>query len=127
MLLQLTRSCLRYLCQGHHDPSISNIQVEEGVKHGLYRMHNYAEDAWYPLVEQCLRLMDHGDLLETLEEFAIRRLSGSDEVEDLSSPSNKPDVEHLKEQSPSVHQLLRKAAEFRRWCGSSNFHISHRK
>ena len=128
MLLQLTKFCLEYLCQGHHDPGISKDEVEKGTMCGLYRLHSYAEDMWYPLVEQCLGLEEHDDLLETLEEFATKRFSGgSVEDEDPSSSFNKPEVEDLKEQSPSVYQLLLQAAEFRRRCGSSTFQISDRK
>jgi len=129
MLLQLTKFCLEYLCEGHHNPDISSDEVEEGILCGFYRMHSYAEDTWYPLVEQCLGLEEHDDLLETLEEFATKRFSGgSDEEEEgLSSSSNNSEVEHLKEKSPSVCQLLLNAAEFRRRCGSGTFQISDRK
>ena len=130
--LSLTMSCLDYLCQDHHDPSVSADETEEGIMYGFYRLHTYAESMWLSLVEKCLSLNAPSSippkLLGSLETFAAHRFVGGGpyELEALSYPINS-DFDQLKKQLPNVYRLLVEAAEFRRRCDSLDFRITDGK
>ncbi len=128
----LTTSCLEYLCQDHHDFSLSTDEIKEGILHGVYRLHAYAESMWFPLMQQCLSLNGFNaipsELLEHLETFADHRFAGGshEEGEASQNPINL-DFEEVKSRSPIVYELLLRAAEFNRRCESSAFQITDGK
>lgn len=97
--------------------------------HGVYRLHAYAESMWFPLVQQCLSLNGSNplpsELLQHLETFAAHRFAGGSHEEGEASqhPINL-DFDEFKSRLPIVYELLLRAAEFNRRCGSSAFHIT---
>ena len=130
--VRLTNSCLEYLCQDHHDIGLSTDKIKEEIKHGTYRLHAYAESMWFPLVQQCLSLKGSkpipSELLQHLETFAAHRFAGGSHEEGEASqhPINL-DFDEFKSRSPMVYELLLRAAEFNRRCGSSALQITDGK
>ncbi|KAM7189880.1 hypothetical protein V8F33_009789 [Rhypophila sp. PSN 637] len=122
MLLQLTASCLNYLCQDHHSPDLSRDKIEKATMSGLYQLHPYADVMWYELVDKSLALHDCKGVLGMLEKFATERLREDlEEMDDSLPPLEKPEIKQLEEHQPRVYQLLMRTSEFRRRCESSDF------
>ncbi len=126
----LTNSCLEYLCQDHHDIDLLADEREEGIIHGVYRLHAYTETMWFPLVQQCLSLNGSdsipSELLQYLETFADHRFAGGShkEGEDPKNPISREFDKFKSRLRPIVYELLLRAAEFNRRCGSSAFQIT---
>jgi len=129
MTVRLTNSCLEYLCRDHHDPETPIDEITEEIMCGSYRLHTYSRSMWLLLVEQCLNLNSTGSMssefLEGLEGFASHRSVAELEGEGTSPRPINQHFDKLKDQLPSVHNLLVRAAEFRRRCDSSGFQITN--
>lgn len=129
MALEMTTSCIRYLCESHHDPNTTRDEIEGWISDGAYVLHTFAETTWLSLVERCVRLSGPDtlppDLLEALGKFLGERYAG--ESEGASSPEDKtyqPELQRFREAAPEIYHFLSQAAEFRRTCSASEFHMN---
>ena len=51
--LSLAKTCVTYLCQPHHDPTLDQNSTATHLVNGVYRLHHFATDAWSKLTEIC--------------------------------------------------------------------------
>ncbi|PKK48953.1 hypothetical protein CI102_7960 [Trichoderma harzianum] len=126
--LSLAICCIRYLCQDHHSPDISEKDLEAGIKMGNYRLHYYAADTWLSLVTQYLRLNQSQVLSEELittlhkfyEEQCKQDLSGRTELKEQRYPS---ELQQFKSRNPNIFCFLRGIAQFQQKCSTSLYHL----
>lgn len=126
MLVELTKSCLGYLMEDHHEPDLSDTDTEKAIVMGLYPLHGYATRTWYELVEGALALPKCDGLLDILERFSRARLKeDSEEVEEPAPANIEPHIEMLKREKPTVYMLLRRVSQFDHLCQSSDFNMDN--
>ncbi|KAL4724605.1 hypothetical protein ACLX1H_008047 [Fusarium chlamydosporum] len=52
MALDLTLRCLTYLCQDHHDPDLTEDEVDKMILLGAYRLHHFSSELWLVLINR---------------------------------------------------------------------------
>ncbi|KAK4063518.1 uncharacterized protein Triagg1_9395 [Trichoderma aggressivum f. europaeum] len=130
--LSLAICCIRYMCQDHHSPDISNDDLEVGIKMGNYRLHYYATDTWLNLVTQYLRLNQSiplsEELITTLYKFYKER--GKQEScsrKELNEQRYPPELQKLESCYPKLFCFLRSNAQFQQKCSISLYHLEQGK
>lgn len=123
--LNLTRRCIWYLCQMHHDPCIDDDEFQDNILHGDYRLHHYASTAWLELVELYARLNGSNplstELILALSSLHERRASWR--LEDLSEDKCRSGLQDLKMNFPELFKLLCHAIQFRQKSAASEYHV----
>jgi hypothetical protein len=133
--VDLTTTCLTYLCLDIFDPEIEENYLDEQILSGGYRLHTFAASQWVALLRSCARMLRDqpppDELISLLEHFVTER-----ENMGYTNPSENiaedPDFKSLKQRSPQLHAMLCHASKFRQldvgeWRldeGASNFLLS---
>jgi hypothetical protein len=125
--LSLAMCCIMYLCQGYHDPDISDEDVIENVLTGAYSLHDFAATMWLKLTEQLTsdsRSLPP-ELASLLETLIDKR--ANDEHDGSKDHFNSPNLDPLKESLPDLYTVLCDAASFRKLSLESGFRLSQSK
>ncbi|KAI1119111.1 hypothetical protein F5Y14DRAFT_396498 [Nemania sp. NC0429] len=135
--LDLALQCIEYLCQDHHDPSISTPECSHNLATGQYILHVFASHAWFDLVCQYFRLTEEKDPPKTLVNsitklFKTRKVpgfstsleddtrreneneGGDGNFEDKNMPQEKVEFRPLKPGSPMLYQPRLRVFKFRK-------------
>lgn len=123
---------MRYLCQDHHSPDISNEDVKVGIELGNYRLHYYAANTWLKLIIQYLRLNPSKniseELTEALTKFHDKRgkqeYHGHTELEEQWYP---PELQRFQSHNPNLFSFLQSFAQFQQKCSISLYDLSEGK
>ncbi|KAL9119321.1 MAG: hypothetical protein Q9187_004124, partial [Circinaria calcarea] len=122
--LGLAVCCVTYLCQMHHDPDLLDEEIDGNILSGAYRLHDLAATTWFELVELSVPLLKQETTLspkfiDALETLRCGRTSGTyDKGAETFTASS---LEPFKSISPTLHDMLREVAYFRRASLKSNF------
>ncbi|MCJ1267692.1 hypothetical protein MMC22_007578 [Lobaria immixta] len=127
--LNLTKCCIWYLCQSHHNAWITDDEITDNIISGDYRLHDYAVTIWLDLVKHYVRLNGSKplsiELIHALECLMTDRSSSEFAAStDLAGQSHQPDLEKFKNQWPELHTILCHMAQFHWRCSTSEYHMS---
>ncbi|UKZ82346.1 hypothetical protein TrVFT333_010133 [Trichoderma virens FT-333] len=130
--LSLAICCIRYLCQDHHSPNITDEDLEFGIRMGNYRLHYYATDTWLNPIVQYLRLNRSRNISEELittlnkfyEERGQQESCDPTELDEQRYPS---ELQQFESRDPSLFCFLRSIAQFQQKCSTSLFHLEEGK
>lgn len=132
--LDLATRCIEYLCQHHHDPSLSTQELSKNLLTGQYILDTFASRMWFELSYRYLCSIDKSDPPEALVEslrnlWQCRKTGDLQEGADFAmeeenqcnsqhSDGNELDddqaLDWLKQQHGLLHFLLRRVSRFRR-------------
>lgn len=131
--LDLAIRCINYLCQRHHDSSLSSQEVSENVLTGQYSFDAFATRMWFELTCQHLHTVKapgfSAALMESIKMLwecrRIGELEGNDPINEKDSQSDsQPASEHefvddlipegVKQEYPLLYHFLRSVSQFRR-------------
>ncbi|MCJ1311345.1 hypothetical protein MMC25_005016 [Agyrium rufum] len=124
-LLSLGLTCMRYLCQQHHNPNLDPGEIKANILSGRYVLHGYADSMWLELSKQIIALSSVGtlpsDLTDSLERFLSNRAnteySGDQDLKEVH------EIKLMKRDYPDLHNFLTKVTNLRRLCSLSPFKI----
>lgn len=113
--LDLTTTCLTYLCLDLFEPEIEEEDLTENILSGGYRLHAFAASRWVGLVRNFAGMLHNqtppDELITSLEQFITER-----ENMEYINPSNSTpgcgEFEPFKQKWPNLHTLLCRAREF---------------
>lgn len=130
--LDLAVRCIDYLCQRHHDSTLSSEECSQKVLTGQYSFHSFSTREWFELLCQYLRStkgVDPGgpavNLVESIRMmWECRKIQGLQTTSDFLSKDesgweSQTDSEEevifkgLKEKQPLLHQVLCRVFRFR--------------
>jgi hypothetical protein len=114
--VDLTTTCLTYLCLDPFDPEIGEEDLTENIISGGYRLHAFAASQWVELVRKCAGMLGNknppDELITLLEHFITERKNMWYEGLDEHAPEC-GELETFKREWPELHTLLRHALKFR--------------
>ena len=122
----LATVCINYLCQTHHRQSLQSAEVRPHLLSGAYRLHNSASATWIKLVLLYVRLAKDNtvpdELTSALETLSCERTKGSsmDTVEPISASN----LHRFKSLSPTIVDMVSRAAEFQQLSKTENFQVN---
>ena len=127
--LSLTKCCIWYLCNSHHDAWITDDEITSNIISGDYRLHDYAVTMWLDLVKHYVSLNESkplsSELIRALECLMTERSSSEFAAStELAGQSYQLDLEKFKDQWPELHTMLCHTAHFHWRCSTSVYHIS---
>lgn len=108
-------ACLTYLCQQHHEPSLTSEEISDYALTGAYTLHEFAATTWLELLEQYIEMSSKEDvapeLISLLEMLCNSRTNFEYEGESKNMP-------HFRRRSfrdgwPQLYDMLQNAAGFR--------------
>ncbi|KAJ8126088.1 hypothetical protein O1611_g7550 [Lasiodiplodia mahajangana] len=121
--LDLALRCIRYLCQDHHNLSLSNEQVSDNILSGVYTLDWFATTMWPPLVKSYLNLSKNDDAQSQLGLaldllYNTRLQSEQEDTDDLALDSST-----FQDTYPRAYSLICQALRFQERCTASEHHI----
>ncbi|EGU76073.1 hypothetical protein FOXB_13411 [Fusarium oxysporum f. sp. conglutinans Fo5176] len=81
MALDLAIRCMVYLCQDHHEPDLTEDEIDANILWGAYRLHYFSSGFWLDLINEYLTLSSSATLPNTLID-QLRVLFGTRQSED---------------------------------------------
>lgn len=131
MALDLTLRCLTYLCQDHHDPDLTEDEVDKMILLGAYRLHHFSSELWLVLINRYLVLSDSKTLPETLI-AQLRRLFERRSSNDYIKPDEceinlHPAIPVLESDEPDLVEMLKGCSDFHASFSKSDLHLNNRR
>ncbi|RBQ76481.1 hypothetical protein FVER14953_03349 [Fusarium verticillioides] len=131
MALDLAIRCLVYMCQNHHDPELSEDEIDANILWGAYRLHQFSSSFWLDLIHEYLRLSGSETipdaLIDQLRILLETRSSDTYTQSDQSKGSLHPAILGLEDQEPALVEMLKGCAEFQTSLSKSDFQINNRE
>lgn len=107
-------ACLTYLCQQHHEPSLSSEEISDYTLNGAYTLHEFAATTWLELLERYVEMTSKEDvapeMISLLELLSGSRTNFEYEGESKSMPHFR--LRSFKDGWPQLHDMLQNAAGF---------------
>ncbi|RBR14508.1 hypothetical protein FVER53590_03349 [Fusarium verticillioides] len=129
--LDLAIRCLVYMCQDHHDPDLTEDEIEANILWGAYRLHHFSSSFWIDLIHEYLRLSGSETIPDALiDQLRILHETRSSDVythSDQSKGSLHPAIIGLEDQEPSLVEMLKGYAEFQTSLSKADFQINKRE
>lgn len=115
--LEMTKTCLHYLCLDIFDPEIEDQQIKENLLSGAYRLHWFAPTQWVEILRHCaISLHDRAppdDLITTLKTFGERRENTTFQDSSCSYGDWSSDhFEAFRGKHPEIYRLLDQTLKF---------------
>ncbi|KAF5584313.1 Nacht domain-containing protein [Fusarium pseudoanthophilum] len=126
--LDLAIRCLVYMCQDHHDPDLTEDEIDANIMWGAYRLHNFSSSFWIDLIHKYLTLSGSETIPDTLihQLGVLLETRSSDHY--IQSNERKssvhPAIGRLESQEPAVVEMLKGCAEFQTSLTKSDFRIN---
>jgi hypothetical protein len=122
--VSLTASCLKYLCQHHHDADIDPDTRSQLILAGAFRLHHFARLFWLKLIKECRSNSTTdtlaGPLIDMLEALHNKRVNSAFEK---APKENRTEywafLEKMKK--PKVYAMMNGSVSFRTSCSESAF------
>ena len=116
MTVDLTTTCLTYLCLDLFDPEIEEEDLTANILSGGYRLHTFATSQWVGLVRKCTGMLrgrtPPDELIASLEHFITERENmGYKGLSDHTPEYG--ELESFKEKWPRLHTILCRVLKFR--------------
>lgn len=130
MALDLAIRCMVYMCQDHHDPDLTEDEIDANILWGAYRLHHFSSSFWLGLIHQYLTLSGSKALPDTLVNQLIilleTRSSDYYTETEQSKSSLHPVILDLNSQEPALVEMLKACTEFQSSLSKSDFLINNR-
>ena len=114
--IDLTTTCLTYLCLDPFNPEIEEEYLTENIISGGYRLHAYAASQWVGLVRKCAGMHRNrtppDELIALLEIFISERENMGYKGSSECTPEY-GELELFKKEWPNLHTMLCRALKFR--------------
>ncbi|KAF5574950.1 Nacht domain protein [Fusarium subglutinans] len=129
MSLDLAIRCMVYMCQNHHDPELTDDEIDANILWGAYRLHHFSSSFWIDLIHQYLTLSGS----ETIPDSLINQLRilldtrSSDHYTQSDQPKDSihSAILGLEVQEPSLVGLLKSCTAFKTSSSNSNNRINN--
>ncbi|EWG41198.1 hypothetical protein FVEG_03349 [Fusarium verticillioides 7600] len=129
MALDLAIRCLVYMCQNHHDPELSEDEIDANIMWGAYRLHQFSSSFWLDLIHEYLRLSGSKTipdaLIHQLRILLETRSSETYRQSDQSKGSLHPAILGLEDQESALVEMLKGSVDFQTSTAKSNFRINN--
>ncbi|KAF4962504.1 hypothetical protein FSARC_9427 [Fusarium sarcochroum] len=116
MSLDLAMRCITYLCQDHHDPSLTEHGIDDKILWGAYRLHDFSSKFWLHLINQYLALSGAttlpASLIDQLKTLLDTQCSEDYIHTDRDETSLHPAIVGLDSQEPVLVEMLRNVVDF---------------
>lgn len=130
MALDLAIRCVVYMCQGHHDPDLTEDEIDANIIWGAYRLHHFSSSFWLDLIHEYLTLSGSKTIPDTLiDQLRIlleTRSSDHYTETDQRESSLHPAILGLKHQEPALVEMLKGCTEFQTSSSKSDFQLNNR-
>ncbi|VZI19679.1 unnamed protein product [Fusarium fujikuroi] len=126
--LDLAIRCLVYMCQDHHDPDLTEDELDANIIWGAYRLHDFSSRFWLDLI--CRYLISSGSetvpdtLTDQLRVLLETRSSDAYTQSDQFEGSLHPAICDLESQDPDLVEMLKGCAHFQTSSTKSDFQIN---
>ncbi|TVY66692.1 Vegetative incompatibility protein HET-E-1 [Fusarium oxysporum f. sp. cubense] len=129
MALDLAIRCVVYMCQGHHDPDLTEDEIDANIIWGAYRLHHFSSSFWLDLIHEYLTLSGSKTIPDTLiDQLRIlleTRSSDHYTETEQSESSLHPAILGLKHQEPALVEMLKGCTEFQTSSSKSDFQLNN--
>ncbi|RYC87009.1 hypothetical protein BFJ63_vAg10141 [Fusarium oxysporum f. sp. narcissi] len=129
MALDLAIRCVVYMCQGHHDPDLTEDEIDANIIWGAYRLHHFSSSFWLDLIHEYLTLSGSKTIPDTLiDQLRIlleTRSSDHYTETDQRESSLHPAILGLKHQEPALVEMLKGCTEFQTSSSKSDFQLNN--
>jgi hypothetical protein len=131
MALDLALRCVVYLCQDHHDPDLTEDEIDANVLWGAYRLHYFSSNFWLALINQYLTLSSATTLPNTLID-QLRILLETRSLEDHIKTDQgvnclHPAILSLESEEPALVEMMKSCTDFQTSSSKSDFHLNNRQ
>lgn len=130
MTLDLAIRCVVYMCQDHHDPDLTEDEIDANIIWGAYRLHHFSSSFWLDLIHEYLTLSDSNtipdSLIDQLRILLETRSSDHYNEIDQNESSLHPAILDLKSQEPALVEMLKACTEFQTSLSKSDFRLNNR-
>lgn len=130
MALDLAIRCMVYMCQDHHDPDLTEDEIDANILWGAYRLHHFSSSFWLDLIHQYLTLSGSKTmpdiLIDQLRTLLETRSSDHFTETDHNESSLHQAILDLKPQEPSLVEMLKACTEFQKSLSKSDFRLNNR-
>ncbi|KAK2017314.1 hypothetical protein LZ32DRAFT_576756 [Colletotrichum eremochloae] len=125
--LSLTRCCITYLCQGHHDPELSEEEIDKNLLSGAYRLHDFASGFWFELLKEFL-IMNRkntlpADLVDKLESLHRERSASGFQGRGEKGHDMEIAFDSLGPQLSHLQQMLKDVSGFQKTVSNAEYHL----
>ncbi|KAH6964634.1 hypothetical protein DER45DRAFT_610955 [Fusarium avenaceum] len=129
MALDLAIRCMVYMCQDHHDPDLTEDEIDANILWGAYRLHHFSSNFWLDLIHQYLTLSGSKTmpdiLIDQLRTLLETRSSDHFTETDHNESSLHQAILDLKPQEPSLVEMLKACTEFQKSLSKSDFRLNN--
>ncbi|KAF5573491.1 Nacht domain-containing protein [Fusarium pseudocircinatum] len=127
--LDLAIRCLVYMCQNHHDPELTEDEIDANILWGAYRLHHFSSSFWVDLIHQYLTLSGSETipdaLIDQLRILLDTRSSDHYKQSGQTKGSIHPAILSLELQEPSLVGMLKGCTDFQASSSNSNNRINN--
>ncbi|KAL9567379.1 hypothetical protein ACKAV7_008454 [Fusarium commune] len=127
--LDLTIRCVVYMCQDHHDPDLTEDEIDANMLWGAYRLHHFSSSFWLDLINEYLTLSGSETIPHTLiDQLRILLETRSSDHYTQSNQSKRclhPAILGLEDQEPALVEMLKGCIEFQTSSSKSDFRINN--
>ncbi|KAI8402733.1 hypothetical protein FOFC_16160 [Fusarium oxysporum] len=129
MALDLAIRCMVYLCQDHHEPDLTEDEIDANILWGAYRLHYFSSGFWLDLINEYLTLSSSATLPNTLID-QLRVLFGTRQSEDHTQTDQDatclhPAILALESREPVLVEILKSCTAFQTSSSKSDFHLNN--
>ncbi|KAG4260120.1 hypothetical protein FPRO04_12431 [Fusarium proliferatum] len=123
--------CLVYMCQDHHNPDLTEDELDANIIWGAYRLHHFASRFWLDLIHGYINLSGSETIPDTLTDqlrtLLETRSSDAYTQRDRFKGSLHPAIRGLEFQVPDLVEMLKGYADFQTSSTKSDFRINNRE
>ncbi|RKL31203.1 hypothetical protein BFJ72_g11220 [Fusarium proliferatum] len=127
--LDLAIRCLVYMSQDHHDPDLTDDELDANIVWGAYRLHHFSSSFWLDLIYGYLTLSGSKTMPDTLTDqlriLLETRSSDAFTQSDQLKGSLHPAIPGLESQEPDLIEMLKGCADFQTSSTKSDFQINN--
>ncbi|KAG5768598.1 hypothetical protein H9Q72_003910 [Fusarium xylarioides] len=129
--LDLAIRCVVYMCQDHHDPDLTEGDMDDNILWGAYRLHHFSSSFWLDLIHEFSTLSGSETipdaLIDQLRILLETRSSDTYTHSDQRKGSLHPATLGLEDQEPDLVEMLKGCTDFQTSSAKSDFRINNRE
>ncbi|KAF5674658.1 Nacht domain-containing protein [Fusarium circinatum] len=129
MALDLAIRCLVYMCQDHHDPDLTEDEIDANILWGAYRLHHFSSSFWLSLITEYLTLSGSETIPDTLIDHMRELLETRPLHHYTQGDQNKGSLHQailgLGLQEPALVEMLKGCTDFQTSLPNSDFRINN--
>lgn len=130
MALDLAIRCVVYMCQDHHDPDLTEDEIDANIIWGAYRLHQFSSSFWLDLIHEYLTLSGSKTIPDTLINhlgILLETRSSDHYIETVESESSIHQATlGLENRDPALVGMLKGYTEFLTSSSKADFRLNNR-